>query len=239
MRHSPIPAPRFFFSTAPLPCPYLPGRVERRVVTELVGRDAAALHDTLSLAGFRRSHGIAYAPACPGCSACTAVRIPVREFRPSRTQRRILKANAPIQSSDVPARATQEQYALFARYQISRHADGDMANMDWIDYRALIEDTSVDTVVMEFRDPGGVLVGACLVDRLGDGLSAVYSFFDPGQPRRSLGTCMILHLVERARELGLAHVYLGFWIAECRKMSYKTSFHPVEAYGPEGWRKIG
>ncbi len=209
MRHSPLHATRFFFATAPLPCPYLPDRVERRVVTELAGRDAMMLHDTLSLAGFRRSHGVAYAPACPDCEACRAVRIKVLDFRPSRTQRRILKANAGLRVASRPPRATREQFELFAAYQRSRHGDGDMANMDYLDYSALVEDTAVDTELLEFRDDGDILLAACLSDRLGDGLSAVYSFYSDGEPRRSLGTYMILWLAERARMLGLPHLYLG------------------------------
>lgn len=239
MKHKPIHDTRFFFATAPLPCPYLPGRMERRVVTELVGRDAAALHDALSLAGFRRSHAIVYAPACVGCQACVPVRIIAPEFRSSRSQRRVWRHNAHLVSFERDARATPEQYALFAAYQGSRHASGDMAKMDFSDYRALIEDTPVDTMVVEFRDPGTWrLVAACLTDRVDNGLSAVYSFFDPALAPRSLGTHMILWLIERARETGRRYVYLGFWIEECQKMSYKAQFTPLEARTADGWRPL-
>lgn len=237
MRHSASHGTRFFFATAPMPCPYLPGRVERRVVTELVGNDAAALHDALSLAGFRRSHGVAYAPACPDCNACVAARIVVDRFVPSRSQRRVLKTNAHLGAA-AAAGVTDEQFVLFSRYQNSRHGDGDMTRMDFLDYQRLIEETPVDTALIEFREPDRRLVAACLVDRLRDGLSAVYSFFEPTLHWRSLGTSMILWLVEEARREGLPYAYLGFWVAGCSKMSYKIRFQPLEGYTPEGWRLL-
>jgi len=235
MKHKPYLDARFFFSTSPLPCPYLPGRVERRVVTELIGRNAADLHDKLSDGGFRRSHSIAYAPACPSCDACVAVRVLADEFQMSRSQRRIWKKNLDVEVDETPAVATNEQYTLFNAYQQHRHGDGDMSRMDFFDYQALVEDTPVETSLVEFRSPGGRLLGACLTDRMETGLSAVYSFFDPRLNGRSLGTYMILWLIERARQLGLAHVYLGFWIDECSKMSYKTNFLPIEIKRPDGW----
>ncbi len=235
MQLKPILDARFFFATAPLPCPYLDGRMERRVVTELVGRDAAALHDALTHAGFRRSHAIVYAPACTGCDACVPLRIVAGEFRPSRSHRRLWRRNAAFAVAERPPVATAEQFDLFVRYQQSRHADGDMAQMDFEDFRSLIEDTPVETVMAEVRDDDGVLVAAVLTDRIGDGLSAVYSFFDPARERDSLGTFLVLWLVARARVLALPYVYLGFWIAACRKMSYKSNFRPVEMRGKTGW----
>jgi arginine-tRNA-protein transferase len=235
MKHKPIPDVRFFFATAPLPCPYLPGRLERRVVTELVGRDAAGLHETLTEAGFRRSHGIAYAPACPDCRACVPVRVVVPAFQRTRSQRRVWCANAELAAGERPPAATLEQFDLFARYQQSRHAFGDMSKMDFLDYEALVEDTPVNSAMVEFRDPDRSLVGACLMDRMQGGLSAVYSFFDPRFGARSLGTYMVLWLIERARALGLDYVYLGYWIAGCSKMSYKARFQPLEAATPAGW----
>jgi len=235
MKHKPYLDARFFFSTSPLPCPYLPGRVERRVVTELIGRNAADLHDKLSDGGFRRSHSIAYAPACPACDACAAVRVLAREFRPSRSQRRVWNRNRDVHVEETPAIATQEQYILFSRYQKDRHGDGDMSRMDFFDYQALIEDTPVETTLVEFRNARGTLIGACLTDLMENGLSAVYSFFDPDLNGRSPGSHMILWLIERARQLDLDHVYLGFWISECSKMAYKTKFHPIEIKRPEGW----
>ena len=231
--------PQFFYTTAPLPCPYLPGRTERKVVTEVSGQDAEAMHDKLSRAGFRRSHNIAYAPVCQGCNSCIPIRIPVATFRPDRTLRRINRDNAGIVGYDTPARATAEQYQLFQRYQLARHGDGDMATMSFYDYRAMVEDTPIDTCVIEFRDAEETLLGACLTDRLGDGLSAVYSYFAPGDDRRSLGTYTILWLIRRAREMNLPYVYLGYWVPESRKMAYKARFRPSEVLQRGAWRVLG
>lgn len=238
MRHQALPDTRFFFSTAPLPCPYIAGRIERRVVTELVGRDANALHDQLSMAGFRRSHGICYVPACPSCDACVAVRVVVDEFKPGKSFKRILKRNEDLTAGIVEPIATHEQYALFSDYQRARHQGGDMSKMDFLDYQALIEDTPVNTFVVEFRKPSGTLAAACLVDRLSDGLSAVYSFFDEAETERSLGTYMILWLIDEAYGQELPYMYLGFWIDGCSNMSYKARFKPLERITPEGWVRM-
>lgn len=235
MRHQALPGTRFFFSTAPLPCPYIPGRTERRVVTELVGRDANLLHDQLSMAGFRRSHGICYVPACPGCDACVAVRVVVDEFKPGRSLKRVMRRNVDLSAEAVAPVATHEQYALFSDYQRARHGGGDMSKMDFLDYQALIEDTPVDTAVVEFRRPNGTLAAACLVDILSDGLSAVYSFFDTRDEQRSLGTHIILWLIDEAYGRGLPYVYLGFLIDGCSNMEYKSRFRPLEKVTPDGW----
>jgi arginyl-tRNA--protein-N-Asp/Glu arginylyltransferase len=236
MSYKPPRRPQFFYTTAPLPCPYLPGRTERKVVTEITGPDAEPLHDRLSRAGFRRSHNIAYAPVCPGCNACVPIRIPVARFTPDRSLRRVLKANIGVEGTDVPARATAEQYQLFQSYQLARHGEGDMATMSFYDYRAMVEDTPIETFMVEFRDPDERLIGACLTDRLGDGLSAVYSYFLPEMERRSLGSFTILWLIERARAMGLPHVYLGYWVRESRKMAYKVRFQPSEILVGGVWR---
>jgi arginine-tRNA-protein transferase len=235
MEHKPLPDIRFFFSTSPGPCPYLQGRVERRVVTELVGCDTVALHNALSLAGYRRSHGIVYVPACPACDACVAVRVVADEFKPSRSQRRILNRNADLIVEELPPIATEEQYDMFAAYQRTKHGDGDMSKMKFADYQGLIEDTPIDTRLLEFRDSQLTLLGACLVDLVDNGLSAVYSFYDLEHNRRSLGAHMILALIERVRETGRKYVYLGFWIADCDKMSYKAAYRPLEARSHQGW----
>ena len=238
MDHIPLKRPHFFFTTAPLPCPYIAGRLERKIVTELTGLDAESLHEALSKAGFRRSHSIAYTPACPGCSACIAVRIVVNGFKPTRTMRRIQKSNSGLIVSQVPAKATAEQYRLFTRYQETRHAGGDMALMGFYDYRSMVEDSPIDTVIVEFRQPEGTLEAVVLTDKMSDGLSAVYSFYNPNAVKDSLGTYMILWLIEEARQLGLPYVYLGYWIAESEKMAYKARFAPLEAFGPGGWRPL-
>jgi arginine-tRNA-protein transferase len=230
--------PQFFYTTAPLPCPYVAGRTERKVVTEITGPDAEQLHDKLSRAGFRRSHNIAYAPVCPSCQACVPIRIRVEDFRPERTLKRVLAANAATEGFEVPPRATAEQFQLFQRYQKARHGDGDMAAMSFYDYRAMVEDTPIETLVIEFRDLDDRLIAACLTDRLSDGLSAVYSFFQPGLERRSLGTFSILWMIERARTLGLPYVYLGYWVPDSPKMAYKARFRPVEILSGGIWRVL-
>jgi arginine-tRNA-protein transferase len=238
MIYKPPRRPQFFYTTAPLPCPYVAGRTERKVVTEISGPDSDALHDRLSRAGFRRSHNIAYAPVCPGCSACVPIRVPVAEFQPDRTLRRIARANAGVDGFEVPARASAEQFQLFQRYQQARHHDGDMSTMSFYDYRAMVEDTPIETFLVEFREADDRLIGACLTDRLGDGLSAVYSFFAPGIEKRSLGTYTILWLIERARARGLPYVYLGYWVPESRKMAYKARFRPSEILIGGNWREL-
>ena len=238
MSYKPPRRPQFFYTTAPLPCPYVPGRTERKVVTEIAGPEADALHDRLSRAGFRRSHNIAYAPVCPGCNACVPIRIPVARFQADRSLRRIARANAEVEGFEVPPRATAEQFQLFQRYQQARHGDGDMATMSFYDYRAMVEDTPIETFMAEFRDADERLVGGCLTDRLADGLSAVYSFYDPAEDRRSLGTWAILWLVERALAMGLPHVYLGYWVPQSPKMAYKARFRPAEILAGGGWRLL-
>ncbi|MGE0253836.1 MAG: arginyltransferase [Alphaproteobacteria bacterium] len=238
MTSQPMRPPLVFYRTGPMPCPYLPGRIERNLFTELRGNAAQPLHDSLAQAGFRRSHHIVYRPACPGCSACVPVRIATRDFAPGRSLRRVWRRNADIVARVRAPEATAEQYALFTRYQGGRHAGGEMATMTVTDYRAMVEDTTVDTILVEFRDAGDVLLGGCLVDRLGDGLSAVYSYFDPEAADRSLGTYIVMWLIEHARALSLAHVYLGYWVRDCAKMVYKTRFAPLEALGPDGWQPL-
>ncbi len=238
MTYKPPRRPQFFYTTAPLPCPYVAGRVERKVVTEITGPQAESLHDRLSRAGFRRSHNIAYAPVCPSCQACIPIRIPVKTFQPDRTLRKLVKANARMEGFEVSARATTEQFQLFQRYQRVRHGEGDMATMSFYDYRAMVEDTPIDTFIVEFRDPDDRMVAACLTDRLADGLSAVYSFFAPGLEKRSLGTYAVLWLIERAKLLGLPYVYLGYWVPESRKMAYKARFRPSEVLLGGTWRML-
>ncbi len=226
---------RFFFGTRKLPCPYLDNRTERKVVTDLSGPNPSDLYVRLSRAGFRRSHGLAYRPACPSCSKCVPVRINAAYFEDTASFRRIVRANADLAMENNSAVATAEQYRLFLRYQHLRHNGGDMSSMSYEDYRVLIEDTPVDTCLVEFRDGENRLVAVMLADQMEDSLSAVYSFFDPNPPNSSAGTYMILWLVEHARELGLNYVYLGYWIEDSPKMSYKERFRPLERLGPDGW----
>jgi len=238
MDHSPLKRPQFFFTTAPLPCPYLPDRLERKLVTELSGPGAENLHEALARSGFRRSHSIAYAPACPGCKACVPVRVVVKDFERRRTLSRLWRENADLIAARVPARATTEQYELFARYQQSRHPGSDMALMGFYEYSAMIEDSPIDTFMVEFRDRAGVLTAVCLTDRTSDGLSAVYSFFESNGSRDGLGNYVVLWLIAQARKLDLPYAYLGYWITNSAKMAYKARFQPLECLGPNGWQRL-
>jgi leucyl-tRNA---protein transferase len=232
-------APQFYL-TAPSPCPYLPKREERKVFTHLIGRRAATLNDTLTQSGFRRSQTIAYRPACENCRACVSVRVKVDEFRLSKSLRRVLKRNPDILATVVPTEPTSEQYALFRAYLDQRHSDGGMADMTVLDYSMMIEDSHVESRLIEYRplDSGGPLFGVCLTDLLSDGLSMVYSFYGPEEEKRSLGTFMILDHIDRTRRLGLPHVYLGYWVQGSRKMAYKARFLPQERLGMNGWERV-
>lgn len=229
---------RNYYVLEPNPCPYLAGRLETKLLTEISGPQAQSTYDALSLAGFRRSHRFAYRPACSGCNACVPVRVVVPAFQPGKSLRRILRANEDLAVELVPAEATLEQFALFRRYIRSRHGDGEMAGMTEQEYLSMVESSDIDTRLGEFRTADGELVAVCLLDWLADGPSAVYSFFDPAEARRSLGTYVVLWLIEAARSRSAAHVYLGYWIAGSRKMAYKTRFQPLEGFGPQGWQPL-
>jgi arginine-tRNA-protein transferase len=232
-----------FFLTPGGPCPYLPGRIERKVFARLSGTLARPLNEALTNSGFRRSQMIAYRPACDGCSACVSVRILVDEFAPSRSQKRIARRNTDLARTEVPAEATREQFALLRTYLDSRHAGGGMSDMGLFDYVAMVEETPVTTHLVEYRlkrdgDEQGTLIATALTDVLRDGVSMVYSFYHPGEIARSLGSYMIMDHVKAARARGLPYVYLGYWIAGSTKMDYKSKFRPLEALGPEGWTRL-
>ena len=243
MRHTLPLAPQFYV-TAPQPCPYLEGRMERKLFTALQGEHATRLNDALSKQGFRRSQNVLYRPSCAECSACLSARIRVADFTPSRSQRRTERRNAHLQRKAVSPWASEEQYALFRAYLDSRHADGGMADMDIFEYAAMIEETPIRSRVIEYTSPapdGGEdeLVAVCLTDVLDDGLSMVYSFYDPQRRRQSLGTYVILDHVRLAREAGLPYVYLGYWVPGSPKMGYKAGFSALEVYHKGAWRDIG
>jgi leucyl-tRNA---protein transferase len=229
-----------FFLTAPSPCPYLPHRDERKVFAHLPLSDGAAINDALTIAGFRRSQNIAYRPACEACEACVSARIPVKDYPFSRSERRVLDRNGDLVRHMVEAEATMEQFELLRRYLLARHADGGMADMTWPDYLAMVEDTPVRTHVIEYRLPArgsapGELVACALVDALADGLSLVYSFYEPGLRRRSLGSFVILDHVVQAGLHGIPYVYLGYWVQGSPKMDYKARFRPVEVLKNQSW----
>jgi leucyl-tRNA---protein transferase len=229
-----------FFITAPAPCPYLPGRLERKVFTHLVGQDARNLNTQLSRGGFRRSQNIAYRPACDGCGACVSVRIPVKQFMWSKSYLRVLVRNKDLTGSPVRAKATSEHYGVFRDYIDSRHGNGGMAEMSVLDFAAMIDETFVDSHLVEYRfksddEQPGELAGAVLVDMLDDGLSLIYSFYEPSFEKRSLGTFIILDSVLRAQRMGLDYLYLGYWVKGSSKMEYKSRFLPQERLMPDGW----
>ncbi|AGT09496.1 arginyltransferase [Paracoccus aminophilus] len=238
MRHSRPNAPQFYV-TAPQPCPYLHGRAERKLFTALSGDGATELNNVLSRQGFRRSQNVLYRPSCESCVACMSARIRVADFHPSRTQRRIITRNRDIQRLASSAWATEEQYDLFRAYLDHRHADGGMADMDIFEFAAMVEETPVRTRVMEYRLADDQLIATCLTDVLDDGLSLVYSFYDPALEQRSLGTHIILDHIELARQAGLPFVYLGYWVPGSRKMAYKAKFDALEIYKGGVWQPIG
>ncbi|MBT8417027.1 MAG: arginyltransferase [Silicimonas sp.] len=241
MRHTLPIAPQFYV-TAPQPCPYLEGRMERKLFTALQGEFAEQLNNTLSKQGFRRSQNVLYRPSCAECSACLSARIRVADFERSRSQRRAWKKNSDLVREATSPWATEEQYALFRTYLDSRHADGGMADMDIFEFAAMIEETPIRSRVVEYARVGNTgkdLAAVCLTDVLDDGLSMVYSFYDPDDPGASLGTHVILDHVEIAREAGLPYVYLGYWVPGSAKMGYKANFSAVEIYLNGEWQDIG
>ncbi|SFZ81321.1 arginine-tRNA-protein transferase [Devosia enhydra] len=230
------------FLTAAMPCPYLPDRQERKLFTHLTGKRATSLHHLLSDNGFRRSQNLIYRPACDGCTACQSVRIVAGEFALSPRFRRVLKRNADISVEVCQPRATPEQYALFKRYLAQRHAGGGMTQMSFVDYEYMIEDTPVQTVVVQYRltsEPGSPLVAVALTDVMPDGLSMVYSFYDTTLAQRGLGNLLILDHINQVRMAGLSYVYLGYWVKDSPKMAYKGLYRPLEIQrGPLGWRRF-
>ena len=240
---APVRFPRFFV-TSPAPCPYLPGRSERKVFTELKGPHADQLNEALGRIGFRRSQTVAYRPSCLDCQACVSVRVVAESFEPSSTQRRITRRNEDLVTTECRPWATDEQFELLQRYLGRRHPGGGMASMDELDFADMVEHTPVTSYVVEYREPSdglepGRLVGACLTDRQGDGLSMIYSFYDPEHEARSgLGNYIILDHIRRAAAEGLPYVYLGYWVEGSQRMQYKIRFRPMERLGRDGWRRM-
>lgn len=246
MTQHPTQSPQFFL-TAPSPCPYLEGQFERKVFTHLVGNKANELNELLTQGGFRRSQNIAYRPACETCRACVSVRILAQEFRPTKNMKRVLKRNTDLIGTPHDAEPSTEQYSLFRAYLDARHRRGGMSDMTVLDYAMMVEDTHVNTKVIEYRRRGpdsfvtgkgeGELLAVALTDQMSDGLSMVYSFYDPAFEDRSLGTFVILDHIRRANAAGLPYVYLGYWVNGSRKMAYKVRFRPQEHLEPNGWTR--
>ena len=235
--------PRFFV-TSPGPCPYIAGKQERKVFTELNGVHATELNDALGRIGFRRSQGVAYRPSCLDCSSCISVRVVAGEFSPNASQKKLIKRHGDIEVAACKPWATDEQFDLLQRYLAARHPGGGMSGMDEIDYADMVEQSPVDTHIIEYREPSahgqpGKLIGACLTDRQADGLSMIYSFFEPGDANRpGLGNYIIMDHILRAAAADLPFVYLGYWISESKRMDYKTRFRPLERLGPAGWSRF-
>jgi arginine-tRNA-protein transferase len=238
MRHT-LPIALQFYVTAPQPCPYLDGRMERKLFTALQGDSAERLNDSLSKQGFRRSQNVLYRPSCADCAACMSARIRVADFAPSKSQKRTARRNRTLTRKATSPWATEDQYDLFRRYLDSRHADGGMADMDVFEFAAMIEETPIRTRVVEYTDSEtDALAAVCLTDVLDDGVSLVYSFYDPDRPQSSLGTHIILDHIEIAREAGLPFVYLGYWVPGSPKMGYKANFSGLELYVGNRWEKM-
>ena len=227
-----------FFLTIPSPCPYLPGRLERKIFTQLDPLDGPHLNNYLTHAGFRRSQNVIYRPACESCRECRSLRVRAKEFQPSKSFRRTQKRNADLTAHFAPAIATAEQYDLLQRYLQSRHAGGGMTDMDFMRYEMMVEECASETEIVEYRTAEGELMACMLIDRLNDGLSLVYSFFDPTEAARSLGNFMIIDQILRAADEGLEHLYLGYWVPGSPKMDYKARFRPAEILGFRGWMPL-
>lgn len=246
--HIPTQSPQFFL-TAPSPCPYIDGQFERKVFTHLVGDKAPEMNDLLTQGGFRRSQNIAYRPACEACRSCVSVRILAGEFQPTRNMKRVSARNSDLIGASHDAEPSTEQYSLFRRYLDARHRKGGMSDMTVLDYAMMVEDTHVNTKVVEYRRRGpdsfitgrgtGELIAVALTDQMADGLSMVYSYYDPAHEDRSPGTFMILDHIARTRAMGLPHVYLGYWVNGSQKMDYKVRFAPQQHLGPKGWERFG
>jgi leucyl-tRNA---protein transferase len=235
-----------FYLTAPAKCPYLEGQMERKVFTHLIGPKAGEINDLLTQGGFRRSQNIAYRPACERCQSCISVRILVNEFEPTRSMRRVLAINKDVIATEYEAEPSSEQFALFRKYLDHRHQQGGMSEMSVLDYAMMVEDTHVQTRIIEYRErvegsgigATGKLLGAALTDVLSDGTSMVYSFYDPDMTGRSFGTYMILDHIRTAKQRGLPHVYLGYWVRGSKKMDYKVRYLPQEQLLHLGWTRV-
>ena len=237
MRHS-LPQNPQFYVTAPQDCPYLDNQVERKLFTALYGSNSRRLNNSLSKQGFRRSQNVLYRPSCANCSACMSARISSREFKPSKSQKRILLKNSDIVRVVNPALATDAQYDLFKQYITERHPNGGMSDMDANDFTAMIEETNVESKLIEYyaKKSGELeLISFSLVDILDDGISMVYSVFNPDFKERSLGTYMILDHNNLTLEMDLQYVYLGYWVQGSSKMDYKKRFSSLEVFTNDKW----
>lgn len=235
-----------FYLTAPYPCSYLPGLQARSQVATPAFLIGTAVYSELVRHGFRRSGTYTYRPNCDGCNGCVPLRIMAREFTANRSQRRAWKQHALLEATLHPLDDNGEHYALYQRYQQVRHPDGGMDKDDRESYQNFLLQSHVDSVLVEFREPSdhaqgkqGVLRMVSLIDLLDDGLSSVYTFYDPDVPHARFGVYNVLWQIELCRRLNLDFVYLGYWIEHSRKMSYKTQYEPAQGLIDGTWRMLG
>lgn len=236
MTEPPAPPRIGFFTSPPHTCGYLPGRSAVTLFADPRIRLSTEAYTWLSAHGFRRSGTHVYRPHCGPCTACVAVRVPVAEFVPHRRHRRTLALNTDLEIRERRARFDPEHYALYVEYLHARHPDSQMDATNPGAYMGFLTAVWCETAFYEFR-LGEELLAVAVVDRLGDGLSSVYTFFSPRFPERSLGRLAVLKQIEWARAADLPWVYLGYWIRECRKMRYKTEFAPLEYFLGSSWRR--
>lgn len=236
----PLP-PMYFYRSSEAPCPYLEGRIERKLFGRLDPRNAQKTNNLLTKAGFRRSHDILYKPACPGCQACQAVRIPVQQFYLSKNLKKIMRRGQNLRLDVSISNPNRSDYALFTSYQSARHNESDMALMTYEDYVAMMQGTHVQTLTFKLIDTQSKTIAILLVDKIADGWSAIYSFYETSSDeyiKMSLGTLLILNLIRYAQSDGSNFVYLGFWVKNSPKMDYKKRFLPLEVFTSHGWRYL-